>query len=47
MCLLILGTFSPLLASDSVITPEPATMAMMATGLAGLAFVTWRKRRKK
>jgi hypothetical protein len=27
-------------------TPEPASMALMAAGLGGVAFVAWRKRRR-
>ena len=34
-------------ASLSVVTPEPASFVLLATGLAGLGIVAFRRRRKK
>ncbi|MGA2715721.1 MAG: PEP-CTERM sorting domain-containing protein [Bryobacteraceae bacterium] len=46
--LLGLAAFAPFaLATDTVITPEPGTVALMATGLAGMGFAAWRAKRKK
>ncbi len=33
--------------SDSVITPEPGTIGLMAAGLAGMGFAAWRRNRNK
>jgi hypothetical protein len=33
--------------SDSVSTPEPGTIVMLATGLAGIGFAAWRRNRSK
>jgi PEP-CTERM motif len=48
LLLLGLAAFAPFaLASDTVITPEPGTIALMATGLAGLGLAAWRAKHKK
>jgi PEP-CTERM motif len=30
-----------------VVTPEPSTIIMLATGLAGVGFAAWRRNRKR
>ncbi len=35
------------LGFDSVVTPEPGTIGLMAAGLAGMGFVAWRRNRNK
>ncbi len=47
MFFLGLAAFAPFALADSVVTPEPGTIALMATGLAGIGFAAWRARRKK
>ena len=32
---------------DSVATPEPATIALLGTGLASIGIIAWRRSRKK
>jgi hypothetical protein len=45
---LVLAAFAPRFAlADSVITPEPNTLALMVTGLAAIGFTAWRANRKK
>ena len=34
-------------ATDNVPTPEPGTVMLMATGVAGLAYGVWRRNRAK
>jgi hypothetical protein len=47
----LLGTFSFLaLSSDTggpVVTPEPSLVIVLASGLAGIGVVAWRRNRKK
>jgi PEP-CTERM motif len=33
--------------ADSVNSPEPGTIVMLATGLAGIGFAAWRRNRSK
>ncbi len=47
MFLLGMLAFAPFAFADTVVTPEPSTMAMLATGIAGLGFAAWRAKRKK
>lgn len=32
---------------NSAVTPEPGTIIMLATGLAGVGFAAWRRNRKR
>ncbi|MGA2769706.1 MAG: PEP-CTERM sorting domain-containing protein [Bryobacteraceae bacterium] len=45
--LLGLVAFAPFALADEVVTPEPSTIALLATGLAGIGFAAWRAKRKK
>jgi hypothetical protein len=47
LILLGLAAFAPFALADTVVTPEPGTVGLLATGLAGIGFAAWRARRKK
>ena len=44
---LLLFAFTPHAFGDTVVTPEPGTMAMLGIGVAVLGFAAWRANRKK
>lgn len=47
--MLAFGSVSALAAvmSDTAVTPEPATMALLGAGLAGVGVAAWRHNRRK
>jgi hypothetical protein len=50
--LLMLGVLTALSAFsqssvETVVTPEPTTIGLMALGLAGVGYSAWRQKRKK
>ncbi len=49
--LLVLGLAAfaqfALAVGDTVVTPEPGTVVLLATGLAGMGFAVWRRNRNK
>lgn len=45
--LLGLVAFAPFALADAAVTPEPSTIALLGTGLAGIGIAAWRAKRKK
>jgi len=35
------------LALDTVVTPEPGTLVLLCTGLAGVSLAAWRRNRRR
>jgi len=46
-CLGLVAAAQFALALDTVVTPEPGTIVLLSTGLAGVGFAVWRRNRRR